>query len=143
MNIKVKKLDHRAIIPEFQTKNSAGADICCLNSVVIPPGEYRKVPTGVAVSIPHGFEIQVRPRSGLAANSGITVLNSPGTIDSDYRGEIAVLLINHGKEIFSCKAGTRIAQLVVCRVPHFIYTEVPELDSTNRGEGGFGSTGLD
>lgn len=142
MNIKVKKLDPRAILPEFQSKNAAGADIYCLNAVAVPPGEYRKVNTGIAVAIPHGFEIQVRPRSGLAANSAMTVLNSPGTIDSDYRGEIVVLLMNHGKDVFSCKAGTRIAQLVVSRVPHSTYVEVSELDTTDRGEGGFGSTGL-
>lgn len=130
-------------LPQYETSRSAGADVRCAEKwdTEIPPGGTALVSTGLFVSIPQGYEIQVRPRSGLAAKYGVTVLNSPGTIDADYRGEIKVILINHGKDIFTIKSGDRIGQLVLNKVEQIEWREVPELDTTDRGAGGFGSTG--
>lgn len=133
-----------AIIPEYKTSGAAGADVCAFLSepVVIKSGEFAMIPTGLSFSIPEGYEIQVRPRSGLAAKNGVTVLNTPGTIDSDYRGEVKVILINHGKDAFTVNNGDRIAQLIVAPVTQGVFEKTDELDSTERGEGGFGSTGV-
>lgn len=129
--------------PSYQTSGAAGADISAFikEDIVLKSGERAFVPTGIKVAIPQGFEVQVRPRSGLAAKSGVTVLNTPGTIDSDYRGEIKVILINLGKEDFTIKNGERIAQLVVAPVTQGVFVKADALDTTERGEGGFGSTG--
>lgn len=133
-----------AIIPEYKTSGAAGADVCAFLSepVAIKSGEFAMIPTGLSFAIPEGYEIQVRPRSGLAAKNGVTVLNTPGTIDSDYRGEVKVILINHGKDAFTVNNGDRIAQLIVAPVTQGVFEKTDELDSTERGEGGFGSTGV-
>lgn len=132
-------------LPRQQTAGAAGLDLAAAlgpdEVLDIAPGNYAKIPTGLAIALPEGFEGQVRPRSGLAARHGITVLNSPGTVDADYRGEVMVLLINHGKETFTLRRGERIAQMVVAPVSAVTLVEVTELDATIRGEGGHGSTG--
>ena len=138
----VKRLVEEAKLPTKSTEWSAGADLCSTQSVVIPPGKWVAVPTGLSVEIPQDFEIQIRPRSGLAAKHGVTVLNAPGTIDSDYRGEIKVLLINHGTDDFYIAVGDRIAQAVLAPVSPACYLDAyRELSKTKRGDGGFGSTG--
>jgi dUTP pyrophosphatase len=133
-----------AILPSYQTVGAAGADLCaCLTeSLVLAPGHRVIVPTGLSFAIPCGYEIQVRPRSGLAAKHGITVLNSPGTIDSDYRGEVKIILINLGTEDFTISHGDRIAQMVVVPVEQAQFQVVTALSVTERGQGGFGSTGV-
>ena len=141
MKLKIKKLNPKAIIPAYQTKEAAGFDLHSIENVILKPGERKLIGTGLAFEIEFGYEVQIRPRSGLAFKHGITVLNSPGTIDSDYRGEIKVLLINHSNEKFEIKKGDRIAQAVVAPVIQAEIVEVEELSSTKRGEGGFGSTG--
>ncbi len=130
-------------VPAYQTPGAAGADICaCLDErVTIGPGERRLVPTGISVEIPEGFEIQVRPRSGLALKHGITVLNSPGTIDSDYRGEIGIVLYNSGESEFVVETGDRIAQIVCAPVARAAFAASDSLSDTSRGAGGYGSTG--
>ena len=130
-------------LPSGATAGSAGSDLSAAvdEPVVLPPGKVAMVPTGFAVELPPGWEAQVRPRSGLALRHGVTVLNSPGTIDSDYRGEIAVVLINHGSEPFHIARGDRIAQMVISRVPSVEWVEAESLAESERGEGGFGSTG--
>ena len=133
-----------AIIPEYKTKGAAGADLCALldNPLTIPAGRSALVPTGLFFEIPEGYEVQVRPRSGLAAKNGVTVLNSPGTIDSDYRGEIKVILINLGAADFTINSGDRIAQMVIAPVTQAVFTITESLSETERGTGGFGSTGV-
>lgn len=133
-----------AVLPSYQTKGAAGADICaCIETdVVIGVGERVMVPTGLFFEIPQGYEVQVRPRSGLAVKNGVTCLNTPGTIDNDYRGEIKVILINLGQKPFTVKNGDRIAQIVVSPVEQASFCKVDVLSSTERGEGGFGSTGV-
>lgn len=133
-----------AVLPSYQTKGAAGADICaCIETdVVIGVGERVMVPTGLFFEIPQGYEVQVRPRSGLAVKNGVTCLNTPGTIDSDYRGEVKVILINLGQKPFTVKNGDRIAQIVVSPVEQASFCKVDVLSSTERGEGGFGSTGV-
>jgi dUTP pyrophosphatase len=130
-------------LPAYQTAGAAGLDLSAAvaDPVVIPPGERRFVPAGIAVAIPEGFEGQVRPRSGLALKHGIGIVNSPGTIDSDYRGEIGIVLINHGAEPFVVTRGARIAQLVIAPVARVDVEAVDTLDTTDRGDGGYGSTG--
>jgi dUTP pyrophosphatase len=128
-------------LPGYATDGAAGMDVVSAEDVTIAPGARHAVSTGIAVAIPHGFEIQVRPRSGLALKHGITVANAPGTIDSDYRGEVKVILINHGAEAFAILRGDRVAQLVLAPVTRASWLKVEELDETVRGEGGFGSTG--
>lgn len=123
------------------TTGSAGYDICACQRILLTAGNYARVATGLRLSMPNGIEGQVRPRSGLAAKHGVTVLNAPGTIDSDYRGEVCVLLINHGKEDFLIEPGMRIAQLVFARVTTVKFIKTDSLDASDRGEGGFGSTG--
>ena len=141
MVLKIKKLSSDAVIPAYQTKEAAGFDLHSIEETVINPGERKLIGTGLAFEIEFGYEVQIRPRSGLAYKHGITVLNSPGTIDSDYRGEIKVLLINHGNEPFEIKKGERIAQAVIAPVVQAKIVEVEELSDTQRGAGGFGSTG--
>ena len=130
-------------LPSYATPDSAGADLLAAvaEDVVLAPGERRLIPTGLAVALPSGTEAQIRPRSGLALKSGVTVLNSPGTIDADYRGEIGVILVNHGREPFRVTRGARIAQLVVAKVEQLAWREVGTLPPSGRGAGGFGSTG--
>lgn len=128
-------------LPTYATDGAAGMDVVAAEDVMIAPGGRHAVATGLAMAIPHGYEIQVRPRSGLALKYGITVPNTPGTIDSDYRGELKVILINHGTDSFAIRRGDRIAQLVLAPVTRATWLHVDELDTTERGEGGFGSTG--
>jgi dUTP pyrophosphatase len=141
--IQIKKLSHSVSIPKYETSGSSGMDIAAhiKNNIIINPGEKALVSTGFSIAIPRGYEVQIRPRSGLAAKKNITVLNTPGTIDADYRGEIKVILINFGKEKFTIENGERIAQMVVCPVVQADLEEVKELPDTYRGSGGFGSTG--
>lgn len=133
-----------ALLPVYKTSGAAGADVCAFlkEDVVIHHGEYTLVPTGLYFEIPEGYEIQVRPRSGLAFKNGVTVLNTPGTIDSDYRGELKVLLVNLGKEDFTVKSGDRIAQIILAPVTQADFVQAELLSQTERGEGGFGSTGV-
>lgn len=130
-------------LPAYMSTGAAGADVCAAveNTVVLQPGEWALIPTGFALSVPAGYEVQVRPRSGLALRFGITLLNAPGTIDSDYRGALGVVMINHGREPFTVRRGDRIAQLIVAPVVQAAFVEVAQLDATARGTGGFGSTG--
>ena len=128
-------------LPAYATAGAAGMDVLAAQDATLAPGERHAVATGLAIAIPQGYEIQVRPRSGLALNHGITVPNAPGTIDSDYRGELKVILINHGHTAFEIRRGDRVAQLVLAPVVRASWLKVQELDETVRGEGGFGSTG--
>ncbi len=139
----IKKLSEKVKTPKYETNGSAGVDLAAFidNEILINPGEVSIIPTGIFLSIPKGFEMQIRPRSGLASKQKITVLNTPGTIDSDYRGEIKVILINLGKEIFKVGNGLRIAQMVLSPTITAEFIEVDKLDDTKRGQGGFGSTG--
>ena len=139
----IKKLNKEVIVPEYKTKGSSGMDLMASisNNIYIKPGDKAIIPTGIAISIPTGYEIQIRPRSGLAAKKNITILNTPGTIDADYRGEIKIILINFGKEEFKINPNDRIAQMVLCPVIKAELEVVQELQDTKRGEGGFGSTG--
>jgi dUTP pyrophosphatase len=147
VTVQVRPLPHfeGLELPAYETSGSAGMDVRAAVPVAEPitlkPGERAMVPTGLSVAIPEGYEIQVRPRSGLAAKYGLTCLNTPGTIDSDYRGEIKVILINLGAEAFVIQRGERIAQLVLAPVTRLAWSEVGALDETARGAGGFGSTG--
>ncbi|MFN4281805.1 MAG: dUTP diphosphatase [Alphaproteobacteria bacterium] len=145
--VAVTRLAHAADLPlpAYATPDSAGLDLMAAVDapIRIEPGSRAMVPTGLAIALPRGFEAQVRPRSGLAAKNGVTVLNSPGTIDADYRGEIKVILINHGAEPFSVERGLRIAQMVVAPVTRIAWEEKGALDETARGVGGFGSTGVE
>ncbi|MFO6448070.1 dUTP diphosphatase [Erythrobacter sp. NE805] len=143
IKIEVKRLPHGAglPLPAYATTGAAGMDVVSAEEVTLAPGARHAVATGLALAIPAGYEIQVRPRSGLALKHGISVPNTPGTIDSDYRGELKVILINHGQEPFAIARGDRIAQLVLAPVVQAEWDEVEELDSTERGAGGFGSTG--
>ena len=143
VGVQVKRLPHGEglDLPAYATPGSAGMDVLSAEDVTIAPGARHAVATGLSVAIPEGYEIQVRPRSGLAFKHGITVPNTPGTIDSDYRGELKVLLINHGPEEFAIARGDRVAQLVLAPVTLAAWDEVEELGATARGEGGFGSTG--
>jgi dUTP pyrophosphatase len=129
-------------LPSYETEGAAGLDLRAAADEVLSPGARALVPTGVSISLPEGHEAQVRPRSGLAVKRGITVLNAPGTIDSDYRGEIKVPLINHGQETVTIARGDRIAQMVVAPVARVTLVEADRLDDTSRGTGGFGSSGL-
>ena len=128
-------------MPEYATPASAGVDLRASDGCVIPPGGRALVPTGLRIALPEGYEAQVRPRSGLALRHGVTLPNSPGTIDADYRGEIGVILMNLGQEPFIVEPGDRIAQMVVAPVARVAWSEAEALDATERGEGGFGSTG--
>jgi dUTP pyrophosphatase len=129
-------------LPAYATQGAAGMDVVAAEDLTLSPGARHAVATGFAMAIPHGYEVQVRPRSGLALKHGITCLNTPGTIDSDYRGEVKVILANLGSEPFAITRGDRIAQLVVAPVQRGVFCEVENLDETARGSGGFGSTGV-
>ena len=143
IEILIKRLSKEVSLPKYETLGSSGMDIAAnINTdIIIHPGKTAIIPTGLALSIPRGFEIQIRPRSGLAAKQKISVLNTPGTIDADYRGEIKVILINLGRDSFKVEKGIRIAQMVVSPVIQAQLKEVNDLDETVRGKGGFGSTG--
>lgn len=147
VTVQVRPLPHfdGLELPVYETFGSAGMDVRAAlpagDTITLKPGERAMVPTGLSVAIPEGYEIQVRPRSGLAAKHGLTCLNTPGTIDSDYRGEIKVILINLGAEAFVIQRGERIAQLVLAPLTRLTWSEVDALDETARGAGGFGSTG--
>jgi len=142
--ILIKKLHSDVNLPAYETSGSSGMDLQAFISeeIILKPGERKLIPTGLSVAIPENLEIQIRPRSGLAYKKGISVVNTPGTIDSDYRGEIKVLLINLGKEDFIIKKFERIAQMVVCPITKVVLSETNDLPDTIRGEGGFGSTGV-
>lgn len=131
-------------LPEYMTSASAGMDLMAANDspIELAPGEFQKIPTGIAIALPEGYEAQIRPRSGLAAKYGVTLVNAPGTIDADYRGEIGVILINLGKDPFMIRRGDRIAQMVVAPVIRVSWELRETLDETQRGEGGFGHTGV-
>ena len=128
-------------LPSYQTAGAAGMDVRAAEERTVQPGETALIPTGFTIAVPQGYEAQLRPRSGLALKSGITLLNSPGTIDSDYRGPVGVILTNLGHEPFFISRGDRIAQMVICKVERAQWNEVKTLDDTERGEGGFGSSG--
>lgn len=140
--ILIKRLNSKAVLPKYETEGAAGMDLVSTKLVLVDHNEIAIVPTGIAISLPKGYEAQVRPRSGLAAKHGITVVNSPGTIDSDYRGEIKVILTKLTPDHYTINEGERIAQLVITKVEQPILEEVEDLDSTDRGEKGFGSTGV-
>jgi dUTP pyrophosphatase len=144
VEVRVKRLNHGAglALPVYATSGAAGMDICAAESLNLRAGKRHAVATGFAFAIPDGYEVQVRPRSGLALKNGITCLNTPGTIDSDYRGEVKVILANLGEDDFMINKGDRIAQIVVAPVTHGNLIEVEDLDETVRGTGGFGSTGV-
>ena len=141
MKLRIKKLDENAIIPQFKTLGSAGMDVCCIEDVLLQPSQFKIVKTGLAMQVEQGYEIQVRPRSGLACKHGITVINAPGTVDSDYTGEVCVGLINLSSQDYYISAGDRIAQLVINKIEQPTIELVDELQQTQRGAGGFGSTG--
>ena len=145
LSVKITKLQHAKdlSLPAYATSQSAGMDLLAaiFEPTVVKAGEIAIIPTGIAIALPEGFEAQIRPRSGLAAKFGITVLNTPGAIDADYRGEIKVILINHSSSDFVIERGMRIAQMVVARYEHIILEEVQSLEDTSRGAKGFGSTG--
>jgi dUTP pyrophosphatase len=147
MRVSVRRLPHgqSLALPAYATEGAAGMDLLAAVDapVTLAPGERRALPTGIAIALPQGFEAQVRPRSGLARDHGIACLNSPGTVDADYRGEILVILVNLGQAPITLVRGQRIAQLVVAPVAHVEWREVAELTSTGRGTEGFGSTGID
>ena len=140
--ILIKRLSKEVSLPKYETSGSSGMDLASNMNTNINPGKIAIIPTGLSLSIPKGFEVQIRPRSGLAAKQKVTVLNTPGTIDADYRGEIKVILINLGHDIFRIEKGLRIAQMVVCPIIQAQLKEVSELNETERGKGGFGSTGV-
>jgi dUTP pyrophosphatase len=147
IQVDIRQLPHAEglALPAYQTAEAAGLDLLAAVPVetplILPPGKYAMVPTGLTIALPPGFEAQVRPRSGLAAKHGVTVLNSPGTVDADYRGEINVLLINHGDAPFPIRRGERIAQMVIAPVVQAQLVAAEQLSATERGSGGFGSTG--
>jgi dUTP pyrophosphatase len=142
VEVKFKLLNDKAYVPIYTTPGSAGADLKSVEEVIIPTGQVRLVRLGFAVAIPEGYEIQVRSRSGLALKNGVMVLNSPGTVDSDYRGEMGVILANFGPRDFVVLPGDRIAQMVLNKVEKADFGVVEELDKTERGENGFGSSGV-
>ena len=143
VKILVKKFDKNIKLPTYKTTGSSGMDLVAYikSKVTINPGKTAMIPTGIAIAIPQNYEVQIRPRSGLAAKNNISVLNTPGTIDSDYRGEIKIILINLGKKPFVIKSGDRVAQMILCPVMKAELKEVNVLPKTVRGKGGFGSTG--
>lgn len=146
LNIKIKKTSilKQSIVPSYATSDSAGMDLIAAISenIILKPGERKLVSSGFAMELPQGYEAQIRPRSGLALKKGISLVNSPGTIDADYRGEIGVIVINHSQEDFIIESGMRIAQMVVAKYERVSWNVVESLESSERGEGGFGSTGI-
>ena len=142
MTLSFRRIHPDAVMPAYAHASDAGMDVRTVRELAIPPGGPARVPTGPVVNLPAGYEAQVRPRSGLALKAGVTVLNSPGTIDAGYRGEIGVILANFGQDDFKVNVGDRIAQLVIAPVLQPVVVEATEVDSTDRGAGGFGSTGV-
>jgi dUTP pyrophosphatase len=144
VKIAVRRLAPDLPLPAYATPGSAGLDLLAAvdSDIVLPPGGFAAIPTGIALALPSGYEAQVRPRSGLTLRHGVTVLNAPGTVDSDYRGEVAAILINHGKADFTVTRGMKVAQLVVAQHVRAEWRETDTLDQTERAAGGFGSTGL-
>lgn len=147
ITIRISRIDSSSDdipIPQYSTDGASGMDVCAAvkNTMIVKRGETVLVPTGFRIEVPANYEAQLRPRSGLAIQHGITLLNSPGTIDSDYRGEVKIVLSNFGKKDFVIKRGDRIAQMVIAPVVHAILEEVPEIENTARGSGGFGHTGI-
>ncbi|MEK6891226.1 MAG: dUTP diphosphatase [Nanoarchaeota archaeon] len=141
MKLKVKKLNELAIIPTYARVGDAGMDLCAIEDYSLKPGERRVFKTGLGMEIPNGYELQLRPRSGLASKHGISIVNSPGTIDSGYRGDIGIILINHGLDVFEVKHGDRIAQAVLNKFETAEFIEVDSLSESERGAGGFGHSG--
>jgi len=131
-------------LPAYMSEHAAGMDLyAAVNAqIVIPSGEWRLIPTGISVALPGGYEAQVRPRSGLALKQGVSILNTPGTVDADYRGEVGVILMNHGKEDLVIRRGDRVAQMIINKIERIMFEEVSELSETERNSGGFGHTGL-
>jgi len=146
IKVQVKRLLHGEglPLPKYMSDHAAGMDLyAAVNpEVIIPPGEWKLVPTGIAIALPEGYEAQVRPRSGLALKQGVSILNTPGTVDADYRGEVGVILMNHSKQDLIIKRGDRIAQMIINEVVRIDFEQVAELPETSRGAGGFGHTGL-
>ncbi|UCH96052.1 MAG: dUTP diphosphatase [Candidatus Aminicenantes bacterium] len=142
MQLKIKLIDRKAILPRYAHPGDAGLDLFSVERKEIPPGESTLIRTGIVIELPENTEAQIRPRSGLALNHQVTLLNTPGTIDYGYRGEIKVIMINHGKKTFIVEQGMKIAQMVIKPVLTVEVVQVEELSETRRGEGGFGSTGL-
>ena len=148
ITVDIRQLPHAEglALPAYQSSEAAGLDLLAAvpleTPLILSPGQYALVPTGLTIALPSGYEAQVRPRSGLAAKHGVTVLNAPGTVDADYRGEIGVVLVNHGDSPYTVRRGDRIAQLVVAPVSAVAFAEAEALDETPRGAGGFGSTGV-
>ncbi len=142
VDVLIKREGDDIPFPVYMTEGAAGVDLHAAEDCELRPMEFRAVSTGIRIALPSGYEAQIRPRSGLAAKFGITVLNSPGTVDSDYRGEIRVILINLGRNVFHVRKGDRIAQMVIQRVSRVKFVEVDALPGTERGEGGFGYTGI-
>ena len=138
------KAENKDFLPVYSSAEAAGADLraCIQEDIVLKPGERYLVPTGLSIQLPAGYEAQIRPRSGLAIKHGISLVNTPGTIDSDYRGEVKIIMINLGSEDFVIKRGDRIAQMVIAPVTHGMFAMADSLDATDRGAGGFGSTGV-
>lgn len=141
--VPINTLSENATLPEYATAGAAGLDLSASTTspLILTPGAFTVVPCGFAIALPHGYEAQIRPRSGLAAKHGVTVLNAPGTIDADYRGEVKVVLINHGPENFTITPGMRIAQMVIAAVEQVMWAQTDTLPDTERGSGGFGHTG--
>lgn len=146
LKVKVKRLPHGMDIslPVYMSEHAAGMDLYAAvePEMIIPPGEWKLVPTGLSIALPEGYEAQVRPRSGLALKQGVSVLNTPGTVDADYRGEVGVILMNHSKQDLVIKRGDRIAQMIINKVERIQFEEVVELSETERSSGGFGHTGV-
>ena len=144
INVCIQKLagNEDIPLPQYMTNQAAGMDIfaAVAEEEIVLPGGRKKIPTGIAIALPEGYEAQIRPRSGLAIKQGVTLLNSPGTIDADYRGEIALIVINHGEEPFIIRRGLRLAQMVIQKIYQVVWVEAEELNSTTRGAGGFGHT---
>jgi len=141
VKIKIKKIKDNAIIPEYAHDGDAGVDLYSTEDYLLKPGERVLVSTGIKIAIPKGYEAQVRPKSGLAIKNGLSIVNTPGTIDSPYRGEVQIIAINLGKENIKIEKQTKVAQMVINKIEEAEFEEVDELDNTTRGEGGFGSTG--
>ena len=145
LKAQLKRLPHGMdlLLPKYMSEHAAGMDLyaAVTKETVIPPGGWQLVPTGIAIALPEGYEAQVRPRSGLALKQGVSILNTPGTVDADYRGEVGVILMNHSKQELIIKRGDRIAQMIINKIEQIVFEEVVELPASDRGAGGFGHTG--
>ncbi|MFT4343274.1 MAG: dUTP diphosphatase [Candidatus Woesearchaeota archaeon] len=143
VTVKITKSHENAIIPTYAKKGDAGVDLTAVEKYVLKPGERTLIATGLRIALPDGYEAQIRPRSGLALKHGISIVNSPGTIDAGYRGDIGIIIINHGNSEFVVEQGMRIAQMVIKQVEQAVFEECESLDETERGSGGFGHTGVE